>query len=674
MRYRYFLNSVLINEPQGWDRFVTDIKRNDSEGTIDVSKEFNLTFGVDEYNYFKNEIETQSYCGVSDILIQYTLDDGSTWNEFHRGKIFHTDLKFNEKTKEVSVKVQDNSYYAFINNNKNVGTFFFTGITKNGFTQSPVNAYTFIPADYGNTPYPPNTTGGFEYKCYRLYDCFDYLINFMTDGSVGFQSTALQSGGEFDEYFITTGYILKYSILNGYNGAINPAGINEQQFKDSWKQISFQTLFEEVRKRFNLIYWIEYPGGNPVLRIEKENSARSTNVIPISNHPIDELISEIDESKLYGTVQMGNGAVTEQAFWAPFPDRLQLIGFKDEELNTSGNCNLNSTLNLKTEFIHDANTLLELVDQGWGTAYGDEFNQDIFVFHAERILPLTCSWYMTNWLFAPPPYFPNETLTNANIIKRFFNSIPFSLSQYYGQDPNSAVVAAHIASTDAIPNDGTYPAFDEPIQFSDDSILGYDPFNIYGNGTSNPVSQANSRYTAPYTGTYYMSFQFDTILTNFAGVPFEIGVNIYDSSNVFQSQTTIFVRQNAPGIYYFQIWDLNPIYMRTGWYAQVIYRTNPPPFPDAAFNANVKWRINVNGATIMQTVDTNKTFIYQYKFKVPMNIDELQLILNNLPSLIPFQRHDELQGRKGWIKSLKYNHKDCIADITLVASKEVLYR
>ena len=426
-------------------------------------------------------------------------------------------------------------------------------------------------------------------------------------------------------------------------------------------------------KRFNLTYWIEYSGGSPTLRIEKETSSRTTNVITLPTNYIDELTAEIDSNRLYARINCGNGNVLEETFWAPFNHRLELLGFKDEELQIQGECNLNSTLDLKTNWIHDTNTIFDTLKEGWGTAYGDTFNQDIFVFNATITAPLACDFILTNWLIAPSPYYANEKLTNANIVRRFYDSIPFSLAQYHGQDPNSVAVAVHIFG-DSFPL-SFYPTYNEPIHFSDDSILGYDPSNNYGNGTSTPVSQANSRYTAPYTGLYYMSYQFDQITTGVNSIPFVIGVRVYDATNVFQSETFVNVQQTFAGIFYSQIWNLNPVYMETGWYAQTFVVQFNAPFSDwAEWNTpqrTVKWRINVDGAGVIQTVDTTKTYIYKYSFSVPMNENDFQNILNNLSSLFPFQRFGDSSVRKGWIKSLRYNHKNCIADVVLVASKEI---
>lgn len=660
MIYRYYLDGNLIPEAQGWDKFITSIKRDKTNNGISVAQDFTLTFGASVYNYFQGKLNSDGYCYEAELLIEYSVDNGNNWLTFHNGIIYLSDIRFDEKRKECTARIQDNSFYAYINNNVNVATFLFAGKSKNGvLITTPPMQYLQCSEVATNNPFPINSTAGYEYKSFLVYDVFKYLIAFMTDNKVDFKSTTFDVGGIYHNYVITTGYVLRYSILNGYNGAVNPAGINQQQFESSWQQISFKNFYDEMFKRFNLVWWIEVIAGVPTFRIEAESDSRTTSINNLATNYIDELYSQVDADSLYSNVKISNGAVTEQSPFTIFPNRLNLLGFRDEEYAVTGQCNLDNTLSLEMNYIHDSNTIQDCLEQGWATAFTGDYDNEIFIINAVDDGAGTCTAVQTNWLQNPPPNYFNEQLNNYNIVSRFFNGIPTALAQYLGSGDNT--FRAYQLPMGAYPPSIT----NEPLIFTDTTPPnGFDAGGNYNN--------ILSRYTSPIEGVYTFRLQVGTIAT--AAIPspttaVNFAVVVYDSLNVMQSVTTFAPVFTIGGLYNDVSIDFNSVYMGVSWYAQIamlynISGDNPDPNNYIYFEC-----INAANDGKINYVDQDKLAINTFQFKVPMTLDELKLIEGNLPALIPFQRYGDSNTRYGWIKTMRYNHKDNIAEFNLITSK-----
>lgn len=672
MKYKYYLDGNLISEPMGWDKFVTEIKRDKEMKSIMVTRDLSLTFGAHEYDYFTTKIDSVGYCAESEILI-YRTSDETNWDLFHKGNIYLTDISFDEKRKECTAKIQDDSFYSYINNNFSVGGYIYSDKSKNGVTIIPPTPeyVKFTELSTGN--FIPANTAGFEYKCYFVYDVFKYLIDFITDGKVQFQSQTFDVGGIYHNYVITTGYVLRYSVQNGWNGAINPAGVNQSQFNSSFPQINLKDFFDEMHKRFNLIYWIENSGVNPIIRIESEQFARTINPTPLANVYIDELIHEVDNEFLYSNVAMGSGATEEQTPFTLFPQTLNLVGFKDEEFAVTGQCNLDNTLQLKSNYIHDTNVIQDCTEQGWASVFTNEYDNELFVINVEFVTQViggvTFTWWqavVSNWLSNTTPIYYNEQLNNFNIIQRFFNGIPTALAQYTGLGDNTFKAYAP-TWFGGIPN-----VINQPIVFPQDfAPNGFDPNNNY--------DVLTNRYYSPFEGIFSFQITIGNIFSDgvYTGTQSNtiFGVIIYDSLNV--QQGVVYQNLTASGAGYFSnvVLSFNPVYMGIGWYAQVGYLWNnlsPYPSPDELDYLTFEC-ISAGNSGEINYSNPDKTPFVKYSFKIPMDYAELKLIENNIRGMIPFRRFKDLGTRYGWIKSIRYNHKDGLADVVLLASKNELY-
>lgn len=684
MKYRYWLNGNLITEPRGWDKFVSNITRDKSARGISVERELTLTFGATEYEYFKAVINAQGYCFENTLRIEITLDNGNTWSEFHNGIVYNSDITFDEKRKECTAKVQDNSFYAYINNNIDLGAYLHVDKSKNGATITTPTLYQVAFHEVPTGAYYPNSAvGGYEYRCYKVYDVFQFLVAYMTDNKVQFVSNTFGVGGIFHDYFITTGYVLCYSIANGYNGAVNPAGITQQQFEASWEQLSFKTFFDEMAKRFNLLWWIEYVGGQPYIRIEREQDSRLNNLTTLANHYVDELTWQVGTDALYANIKLAQGVYTNASPITSLPD-IPLLGFMEEEVSIAGQCNLRQSLDLTTDFVHDSNTIEDCLANGWAPAFTREYDKNVFVINATYYvtnpLPPFNDIYQSvasNWLYAAPPYFYNEQLNNANIYYRYYDGFANDIVAWWAtgidysftavQNPAYAYVVAGMSPFG--------PVTTEPINFNDNNVLGIDPTGVYGNSTTTPVAQADSYFQAlAATGIYTFSFEAERVDVPFAGsanAPYKVMLKHYDAAGttLITQQTITYGTGLAVGTYYNVVNTFNPIVVNAGERVQIALTIEnvagvvPNPYGKYYFRCTA----SAGGTLIAQ--DTTKASILEYNYKVPMNYDEYKQIESNLTSYINFRRYGDAGNRRGWIKQLKYDHNKCIADITLLTSK-----
>lgn len=672
MLYRFFLDGNLISHPMDWEKFNTTIRRDIQSSSINVIQNYDLTFNGDEYRYFQNRVKTLGFCESSEIYIEYSEDNGNNWYEFHRGVIYLTDITFDQKRNEAQAKVQDNSFYAYINNNKDLGVYPYNTETKNGEPLTPLNLKKIQMYDCATgLPLPIISVNGYEYKGYKVFDLFELIISYISDNKIKFKSDCFGIGGDYENILLTTGYVVRYSNSNAV------AGVNLEQWKANWKQISFMQLFNEMHKRFNLTYWIEYIAGSPYLRVEKNISSYTNNQLNLSDSLIDELEVSIDKDLLYSQIVLGSNK-TEYYPYLSLPNAYNLLKFSEEKILISGQCNLNNTLDIKTEWISDSNLIEDLAINGWTVSFGtDEYDQDVVVLKCIHLGGGNYDAEMTNFINgATTPVFYNEFINNYNVLFRFFPNISFSYTYVLS---NNSVIAYRDPNTAPLLTPFTL----SPVRFNDDTTNGFDPNNNYGNGTSgNAITLANSRFTAPSNTSYFNRFEFEQI--DAGGTGTQVGniieIRHYNAGNVLINTygyginsdiefpaTTLTAYRNV-------VYQFPAIYMSAGDYLEVSMVTIGFGLgwtirDDIGF---IKWSI-IDTDTIALIdqiyIDQRTDNIYKSEFTLPMGLEDLIKIKNNLPSQIQFNRAEDNAISSGWIKNFSYSHKDNQAKITVISNK-----
>jgi hypothetical protein len=233
------------------------------------------------------------------------------------------------------------SFYAKINNNKNIRTSPFTDRSKNGI------AITISPTYLLDIYNVSNVLAVSDVETVRVYDAFRFLVDFMTDGTVQFQSTSFDVGGDWEGLCIVTGFRIRTGTAT-----------------DAFTQFSFQDLYNEIKSRIPIGMKITDPYNNPTLVIDTLDVLYPTTVTDQLDD-VYEIVTSVDQNKLYANVALGTGQLDDDIA-ALFPEDIDFFGFKDEQFFITGNCNLDATLELVNNWILSSNVIQKTLggDQG----------------------------------------------------------------------------------------------------------------------------------------------------------------------------------------------------------------------------------------------------------------------------------------------------------------------
>lgn len=694
--YRYYINGSLIDEPIGYDKFVTTIKRDRQIRGIVATQDGTLSFignGYDTLYQFKLD---NGFDFTADLLIQRSDDEGNNWDDWYDGKLFISDVEFDEEKRTATTKVTDNGYYARINNNKTLGIPVYAEFSKNNTAITPCTEYDlelFEPAS--GTYYTVTRPVGGEkaFTAYKVHDVLRFMVAWMSDGEVGFESTVLDDTGEFGYYALTTGRVLENgdpSIV--YSPPISYPGVSLEAWHDSLSTITFQDALDNVCKRFNLWWTIVRSGSGLTFKLEKEEYWRNNaNLFTATN--VGSLKCRTNSDLLYGKVSFGQGEVDESIYLS-FPETIEFIGFADEEFSIAGESNVaNNSLDLKTSWIASSNVIEAMLVNG--LEVDREFDSKKFIIQCEDNAGALKA-VQRNDIDGSGAVYYNQSLTNSEIAGRFLGSVPGDLALYLGTETGYFVARGDTVLTQTnISTAANFDAFLGALRFDNDyesasyvvpqvfagSLLSEtsDPDTDYGAATvqGNPVSLANSYFTCPASGRYGFSAGavFNWIpYSSVTSATFKLKAYVTDNAGTYLYDKDIASVlaadgfNNMAGSCYLNLNSNERVYVYG--YAIVIH---------SAFTANNSSYQFFNGryfactsvgtgGGVYQTYDPNAIPIYNYEFDYPMTEDEFTAVRNNVAGKITFSRNTGPQ-RTGWIENIKYNHSTAQAKFIL-ASKD----
>ena len=326
---RFFLDGTQYDAPKGWQEIQSKIELDEDLQLLTLIDDADLEFGGAAYAYLKTKLD-EGFCQVIEIRIEQNcyIND---WVEVIHGKIFLTDIIFNERTCLAKCKIEDNGFFSSINNNSGLQTVPDAGLSKLGDIITPATVYT---VEFYNT-----TANAFvrSVPCVRVYEALRSLVAFMTDGAVGFASSLFEVGGVWEGLCITTGNRIRTG------SAV------------TWEPFSFQDLFAELRARIPVRMVIDNPLTSPVLRIEDESYFRQSGVTTSIDN-IYEITTRCDINKLYSKVKVGSSPVDDTAT-LKFPEDINYFGFKPEEFFLKTECNTKAELELQGDWAVGSNAI-----------------------------------------------------------------------------------------------------------------------------------------------------------------------------------------------------------------------------------------------------------------------------------------------------------------------------
>ena len=345
MAYRFYIDGQLTDAPVNEFELSTSIRRESETDGINVTQDVELVYNAN------NDLNVSEVSGYS---LLYTAFESGTCNELildiydqvsntlsyhvYQGVIKVPSMMVDLQRFNIKTKVQDNSFYAYINNNKNVKYNLSSFSTKNKESITPAPQTQVELFDV----YTGTTLGTFH--GIKIVDAFDFLCRALSDNKLSFFSSTLSN--IYESIILFTGYAIKVS--NAGN--------------DSDISISFEDLYNELKKVKNVGYYIDRTNlNNPILVIEDLDLLYSGNNI-FSFNDIKQMDVKTNIDNIYATINVGSTKLKDGAsVTLPFPEFISYLGFQEETYVPLGQCNFDNELNLVNDFAISSNMISDQI-------------------------------------------------------------------------------------------------------------------------------------------------------------------------------------------------------------------------------------------------------------------------------------------------------------------------
>lgn len=349
MAFKFYIDGQLVDQPVNDTALRTTIKRDQLQNSILVTQDVELTWNGNNspdagqasgYSYLLGLFE-DSTCNEAEVVV-YSEVSASSTIRVYTGTIKMPTCKVDRQRALITCAIEDNSFYAFINNNKNIKVNLAAQRTKSYQNLTALDFYDCDLFNSANCIY--GSVVGYTYKGFRCVDVFDFIIRALTDNRVTVQSDFLSN--LTNQPFLFKGQALGTSYT-GFPLAPEP-----------FIEISFDELYKELGKIYNLSMWIdETDPDNPILRIEDYISTFDQE-LQYTFEDIKELTTSVDFSENYSNVRVGANTVTSgNPSIYPFPSGVSYYGFNEENYFPFGQCNINNEYNLVNDYIIDSNSI-----------------------------------------------------------------------------------------------------------------------------------------------------------------------------------------------------------------------------------------------------------------------------------------------------------------------------
>lgn len=352
MAFLFYIDNQLTDQPVNDRALVTLIKRNSDLGNVLISQEVEIIYNgnnapqsgeISGFAYLQNIYDTNICQEISFAIYDQVSQSQTT--QIYIGTIKVPNINIDMQQMMLKTKVQDNSFYAYINNNRTIKVNLASVKTKSGEDLTAINPYRIEMF----TTFGCVHTGasGFYYKGYKVKDVFDFIIRTITDNKISVTSDY------FDEIDNQPFLLKGQALLNSYTAF--PAA------QEPVLEISFEELFNEMSKEYNLVFWVDNTDQNDIkLKIENSDRSYSTTIVHSFSDLLD-LKSSVFADQTYGVVRVGSKTVDTTPSSIHFPDTIG-FGWKEEQHFPNGQCNIVTELNLINEYIIDSNIIVNLLD------------------------------------------------------------------------------------------------------------------------------------------------------------------------------------------------------------------------------------------------------------------------------------------------------------------------
>lgn len=184
--FKFYLDGTEIEDPKGWDKSEKKIQRIEKYRGVFVEYINNLIFINDGYDYIKNLVDTNGFCGEVAVGI-HILNDDNNYRVYFEGIIKLTDIFINESKCEIETSIEDANLTSILNNLGSVRVPFDKIKTISGLDIS-TSTIEYI----CNAHKATNTTTSIIHDqsrtMYKVFDSFQYVLSYISDNRITFAS------------------------------------------------------------------------------------------------------------------------------------------------------------------------------------------------------------------------------------------------------------------------------------------------------------------------------------------------------------------------------------------------------------------------------------------------------------------------------------------------------
>jgi hypothetical protein len=461
--FKTYLNDIeLSDEPDGLFDFTERIAYDKDRLGFIVNNPIDLHFSGQGFAIIKSLVNSNGYCQDVTFQIYSQCNVDAEYTLIYTGIIklatcvFMNVLGNNNDASSnqcrVKCSVLDNGYMANISNNRNIKINLEGSRSKNGIPITPLTPLTL-------------TTSGASPISYNISDVLEFLIAYISDNTILFSSTYLTTlTDDLTTFAITTGSRLR-------SGA-----------SDVVPTVSLEECLKEIHKKFNIKFDVTTDNyGVKTFIVEDEDYFNNLNSsVALSN--VNNVELTFDVNSLYSAIKLGGESASYDPTIHNLPP-IQMLSFKEEEYNFTGNCNTSSVLDLVSEWIIDSNIIQETIEVGDSDTYDDK------IFLLEYVASTNVLFTSIEYTSSGLEYF-NPNLLNKNCVERF--NLQNDIVSYLGGSEGNNVFAhlnnnVFLNAVWATPQTHTF-IFDDLVDVSGN----------YNNTTG--------VFTAPYDGVFRYQF------------------------------------------------------------------------------------------------------------------------------------------------------------------------
>lgn len=407
---RILINGQLpTNNPVGVDTLKEEYKYSNELKIFYTEITGDLTFYGADFEYLYTQFKNDS-CAQIKVEIQESDTGVGTWYEVFRGYIIAKDVDFDLVQRTAQCQIIDDGFMASIVNNADLQVPFRSvfGTTKGGQTLNATITNN-ITIRGTNSDVSNLATGT------SIHEAFRYIIAWMTDYGVAFESDYFLTDSEVNTYFFGSGISIR-------------TGVSELP------TITFKDFVVDMNKLFHVYgYFYRTPANNLILKFEPyeffENITAFNEVFKAS-----EIKLRASEDAFISSIKLGsvkNERAAEFLGVAVDPAEDWFIqGFNEyfggwsisDEFIIDNVCNKPVTLELKTRAIHtDINTISRLISE---TDYTD-LDIEPFLFQRETEWELLPLFPFDESGSPATPIFGtfNRSIMNKAVLKRWLSEL-----------------------------------------------------------------------------------------------------------------------------------------------------------------------------------------------------------------------------------------------------------